>query len=55
VSFTEQAARRGRYCQQPNFRFVPGYDVGGTVVAVGPDADPALTGRRVAALTRTGG
>ncbi|MBU2670234.1 medium chain dehydrogenase/reductase family protein [Actinoplanes bogorensis] len=55
VSFAEQAMRRGRYPGQPKFPFVPGYDVVGTVASVGPGADPALVGRRVAAITKTGG
>ncbi len=55
VSFAEQQMRRGRYYDQPPFPFVPGYDLVGTVTAVGPGADPALAGRRVAALTKVGG
>src|SRR3954451_6906377 len=44
VSFAEQQMRRGKYYDQPNFPFVPGYDLVG------------LTGgRRVAALTKVGG
>jgi NADPH:quinone reductase-like Zn-dependent oxidoreductase len=54
VSFAEQQMRRGKYFDQPPFPFVPGYDLVGTVTAVGPGADPALVGRRVAALTKTG-
>ncbi|EOD59979.1 alcohol dehydrogenase catalytic domain-containing protein, partial [Amycolatopsis vancoresmycina] len=52
VSFAEQQMRRGKYYDQPPFPFVPGYDVVGTVLEA---ADPALVGRRVAALTKTGG
>ncbi len=55
VSFAERSMRRGRYPGQPAFPFVPGYDLVGTVTAVGPDADAALTGTRVAAMTKTGG
>jgi NADPH:quinone reductase-like Zn-dependent oxidoreductase len=55
VSFAESAMRRGRYYGQPEFPFVPGYDLVGVVEAVGPAADTALVGRRVAALTKTGG
>jgi NADPH2:quinone reductase len=54
ISFAEQAMRRGVYPGQPKFPFVPGYDLVGTVVAAGPDADPKLIGRRVAAMTKTG-
>jgi NADPH:quinone reductase-like Zn-dependent oxidoreductase len=55
ISFAEQSMRRGRYYEQPKFPFVPGYDVVGTVVEVGPGVDPKLLGKRVAALTKTGG
>ncbi len=55
VSFAEQQMRRGKYFDQPPFPFVPGYDLVGEVVELGPDADPALAGRRVAALTKVGG
>jgi NADPH:quinone reductase-like Zn-dependent oxidoreductase len=54
VSFAEQQMRRGRYYDQPAFPFVPGYDVVGTVSAVGPDVDATLVGRRFAALTKIG-
>ena len=55
VSFAEQQMRRGRYYDQPPFPFVPGYDLVGTVAAVGAGVDGGLTGRRVAAVTKTGG
>ncbi|MFE7191539.1 medium chain dehydrogenase/reductase family protein [Kitasatospora sp. NPDC057541] len=55
VSFAEQQMRRGRYYDQPPFPFVPGYDLVGRVLATGEGVDPALTGRRVAALVKTGG
>ncbi|MFC8046687.1 alcohol dehydrogenase catalytic domain-containing protein [Nocardia sp. NPDC057353] len=55
VSFAEQQMRRGKYFDQPPFPFVPGYDLVGEVVAGGAGVDPALTGRRVAALTKVGG
>ncbi|MFF5264206.1 zinc-binding alcohol dehydrogenase family protein [Actinomadura viridis] len=35
--------------------FTPGHEVAGTVIATGPGADPALTGRRVIALSPAGG
>jgi NADPH:quinone reductase-like Zn-dependent oxidoreductase len=55
ISFAEQSMRRGRYPSQPKFPFVPGYDVVGTVRAVGPDVDASLIGTRVAAAIKTGG
>jgi NADPH:quinone reductase-like Zn-dependent oxidoreductase len=55
VSFAEQQMRRGRYYDQPTFPFVPGYDLVGTLTAVGAGADASLLGQRVAALTKVGG
>lgn len=55
VSFAEQQMRRGKYYDQPAFPFVPGYDLVGTVLEVGAGVDPALVGRKVAALTKIGG
>jgi NADPH:quinone reductase-like Zn-dependent oxidoreductase len=55
VSFAENAMRRKRYPGQPKFPFVLGYDLVGTVTAVGPEVDPRLVGQRVAAVTKTGG
>ena len=55
VSFAERGMRRNRYPGQPKFPFVLGYDLVGVVTAVGADADPTLVGRRVAAVTKTGG
>lgn len=55
VSFAEQQMRLGKYYDQPPFPFVPGYDLVGTVTAVGPGVAPSLVGSRVAALTKTGG
>src|SRR5882757_210083 len=54
VSFAEQQMRLCKYYDQPPFPFVPGYDVVGTVTATGPDVDPALVGRRFAAVTKIG-
>jgi len=54
VSFAEQQMRRGKYYDQPPFPFVPGYDLVGTVTAVGPGVDTSIVGRRFAALTKTG-
>ncbi|KZB83776.1 medium chain dehydrogenase/reductase family protein [Amycolatopsis regifaucium] len=54
VSFAEQQMRRGKYYDQPPFPFVPGYDLVGRVLTTGDGVDRALTGRRVAALTKVG-
>ncbi|MEU7143697.1 medium chain dehydrogenase/reductase family protein [Nocardia sp. NPDC046473] len=55
VSFAEQQMRRGKYYDQPAFPFVPGYDLVGTVAAIGTSVDETLLDRRVAALTKVGG
>ena len=55
ISYAEQAMRRGRYFGQPEFPFVPGYDLIGTVLQAGPQVDESLAGKRVAVLTKTGG
>ena len=55
VSFAEQSMRRGVYYDQPRFPFVPGYDLVGTVEALGSPAQGLRVGQRVAALTKTGG
>jgi len=55
VSFAEQQMRRGRYYDQPAFPFVPGYDLVGTVAAIGEGVEPGLAGTRVAALVKVGG
>ncbi|KAK1181206.1 medium chain dehydrogenase/reductase family protein [Streptomyces sp. NBS 14/10] len=55
VSFAEQQMRRGRYYDQPPFPFVPGYDLVGTVEAIGEGVEPRLAGTRVAALIKVGG
>lgn len=55
VSYAEVQMRFGRYPGQPAFPFVPGYDIVGRVVAVGPGVSPDLVGRRIASLTGFGG
>jgi NADPH2:quinone reductase len=55
ISFAERAMLHGRYPGQPKFPFVPGYDLVGQVTRVGPGVDVDLVGRRVAAVTKTGG
>jgi 2-desacetyl-2-hydroxyethyl bacteriochlorophyllide A dehydrogenase len=55
VSFAEKAMMRDKYPGMPKFPFVPGYDLVGIVVAVGPEGNSSLIGKRVAALTKTGG
>jgi NADPH2:quinone reductase len=55
VSYGDVIVRSGRHPFE--VPYVPGIEVGGEVVAVGPDANPSLLGRRVVATTvgNTGG
>ena len=55
VSYGDIIVRSGRYPFP--VPYVPGLEAGGTVVAIGPDVDPALLGKRVVATTAgmTGG
>ena len=55
VFFAEVQMLKGRYFAQPKFSFVPSYELVGRVEEVGGDVDEELAGRRVAALTQTGG
>jgi NADPH:quinone reductase-like Zn-dependent oxidoreductase len=55
VSFAEVQMLRGRYFNQPAFPFIPGYDSVGIVREVGEGVSPDLMGKRVAAITVTGG
>ncbi|MEO8533709.1 MAG: medium chain dehydrogenase/reductase family protein [Flavobacterium sp.] len=55
VSFAERAMIRDKYPGMPKFPFVPGYDLVGTVVAVGKEVDKVVLGKRFAVLTKTGG
>ena len=59
VSFAEQQMRLGKHYDQPNFPFVPGYDLVGVVEQIGADA---AGGRAMSAsvsawppLAKTGG
>ncbi|MDA3625876.1 zinc-binding dehydrogenase [Saccharopolyspora sp. WRP15-2] len=54
VAFAEVQMLRGRYPAQPKNPFVPGYDLVGEVVAVGPEVTAWRVGQRVAALPVTG-
>jgi NADPH:quinone reductase-like Zn-dependent oxidoreductase len=54
VSYAEVQMRRGRYPGQPAFPFVPGYDVVGKVLEIGPGVHGFSPGDRVAAMTLVG-
>ena len=55
VNFADVSARLGFYPDAPPFPCVVGYEVSGTVDAVGPGVTDLRPGQRVAALTRFGG
>src|SRR5207302_1819430 len=55
ISFADTMARVGLYPDAPKPPAVLGYEVAGTVVAVGPGVDNVQAGQRVLAGTRFGG
>jgi NADPH:quinone reductase-like Zn-dependent oxidoreductase len=55
VNFADHLARVGLYPDAPKPPAVVGYEVAGTIEAVGDGADPARVGQRVFAGTRFGG
>lgn len=55
VNFADLMMRHGLYPDAPRPPCVPGYEVAGTVDAVGDGVDPSRVGERVAALCRFGG
>ena len=55
VNFADVMARLGLYPEAPPLPFVPGYEISGTVDAVGEGTDESWLGRRVTAVTRFGG
>ncbi|MGH3555652.1 MAG: alcohol dehydrogenase catalytic domain-containing protein, partial [Mycobacterium sp.] len=55
VNFADHLARVGLYPDAPKVPSVVGYEVAGTIQAVGDGVDPARVGERVLAGTRFGG
>jgi NADPH:quinone reductase-like Zn-dependent oxidoreductase len=55
VAFADVLMREGLYPGAPRPPFAPGYDVVGTIDALGPGVDGFAVGQRVAALTMIGG
>jgi NADPH:quinone reductase-like Zn-dependent oxidoreductase len=55
INFADIMAREGLYPDAPKLPCVVGYEVSGTVDAVGPDADVSWIGKDVFGLTRFGG
>jgi NADPH:quinone reductase-like Zn-dependent oxidoreductase len=55
INFADILARRGLYPDAPRFPAVVGYEVAGTVDALGSGVNPIWLGRGVFALTRFGG
>lgn len=55
VNFADIVARTGIYPDAPPFPFCPGYEVAGTIDALGPGVTGLAVGDRVLALTKFGG
>ena len=55
INFADILARKGLYPDAPDLPAVVGYEVGGTVAAVGPGVEAVSVGDPVLALTRFGG
>lgn len=55
VNFADVLARRGLYPDVSRFPAVVGYEISGTVDAVGPEADPRWVGRDAVGITHFGG
>jgi NADPH2:quinone reductase len=55
LNFADVMMRKGLYRGAPPLPYVPGYDVAGTVDAVGAGVDASWIGKPVFALTRFGG
>ena len=55
LNYADVMARRGLYKAAPPMPSILGYDVAGTIDAVGPDTPGFQIGQRVAAMTRFGG
>src|ERR1700756_4907415 len=55
VNFADHLARVGLYPDAPKLPSIVGYEVAGTIEAVGDGVDPASVGERVLAGTRFGG
>lgn len=55
LNFADLLMQEGRYQEHPPLPFIPGLEIAGTVVELGPDTDGPAPGTRVAVLTGWGG
>ena len=55
LNFADVVMRHGMYRGAPPKPFIPGYEVVGRVIKLGPNADPTLLDKRVIAFCRFGG
>ncbi len=55
LNFSDLLASQGLYPDAPRPPCVLGYEIAGSVEAVGEDVDPSLVGRRILAATKFGG
>jgi NADPH2:quinone reductase len=55
VNFADSLITRGEYQRQPPLPFIPGFEVAGEVIGLGPDVNGFAIGDRVIAVTPHGG
>ena len=55
INFADVLLVQGKYQAKPDLPFVPGNEVAGTIIQMGPDADGFEVGQRVIALSQGGG
>lgn len=55
VNFADSLITRGEYQRQPPLPFIPGFEVAGEVIGLGPGVDGFAVGDRVIAVTSHGG
>ncbi|MGF1563629.1 MAG: NADPH:quinone oxidoreductase family protein [Geminicoccaceae bacterium] len=55
LNFADTLITRGKYQEKPTLPFVPGFEVAGTIDAIGTDVDGVVVGDRVMAVLDHGG
>ncbi|OSQ43885.1 NADPH:quinone oxidoreductase family protein [Thalassospira sp. MCCC 1A01428] len=55
VNFADTLIIAGKYQQQPDIPFIPGFEIAGVVASVGEGVDSTVIGQRVMAMVASGG